>query len=523
MPVSRSRSPSLLIPVLLMTAGCTAETKTYSQDVGGKQSVGSSGGAGSSLGGSAGAAQSSTSLGGSAAGMGIVTAGRASSGGVSASGGWAAATGGATGGGNDTGGGRHAGGATSTGGVIANSGATSLGGTMTGGVSPTGGSVAAGGAVATGGVRATGGAPATGGIAATGGAPIVCGGTETLCPGATTCTSLANDVNNCGSCGHGCGVKSACATGRCQPALIVDGLTGGQGMDVSSKGVFYTSAATIQHCTNLADCASFTTQIGAVGQASELTVTKTLTTDLVGFLGRIIVSAKYAGYHYCPTTGCGAETITGTGPSVYIGGLVGFGGDFYYAVSPNSSAANSYLSRVVGAPNGTTTPPGVTIADQVAIGSRFVVDTSYVYLKRTDATGLNPVIVACDRIKGCSSYTTLLDIEPTNMAAYDGRLYFLNGINLRSVSPLAPATVTTITGLQTAYDRDMIVDGKNIYWSTTSSIVYCSLPSCTGGTKALVSGLTSVTNLRSEGNYLYWLAPSVSSAGASAVYRIAKP
>jgi hypothetical protein len=43
---------------------------------------------------------------------------------------------------------------------------------------------------------------------------VVCKGTETCCNG--VCVNIRNDVNNCGACGHACGVCQGCAGGTCE-------------------------------------------------------------------------------------------------------------------------------------------------------------------------------------------------------------------------------------------------------------------------------------------------------------------
>ena len=56
-----------------------------------------------------------------------------------------------------------------------------------------------------------------------------------------------------------------------------------------------------------------------------------------------------------------------------------------------------------------------------------------------------------------------------------------------------------------------------------NSVVYCALPSCTGGVKTLASGLASPSVLRQDGTFLYWLIPSASGAATGGIYRVAKP
>lgn len=374
-----------------------------------------------------------------------------------------------------------------------------------------------GGAIASlGGTSSAGGTTAKGGSTS---APPACLETEVRC--ASSCVNPATDTKNCGSCGHDCGAGSACAAGQCQPAALRPDLTVAQGLDVSAAGLYLSSSNLLLYCPTPANCSATSQQIGSVGQAATIAVTKTLATNLLAFDGKVNPSDKFAGYNYCPVTGCGGLSLAAAGNSGYLGGLVAVGGDFYYHTMVLAvGASTSFLYRAPGTSGGTVGTL-VTIGNQVAPNSSIVLDDQYAYFVRTDAAGSNPTVVACDRLVGCNSYTALLPAIPANAAAYNGRLYFTNGNQLWNVDAAAPASVAKIATLSTAPTGEMLVDGTNVYWLSATTLQYCALPSCAGGLKTLVSGQTNASKLHHYGNYLYWLATGTTTTGP--VFRVVKP
>ncbi|MBN2529152.1 MAG: hypothetical protein JXR76_22375 [Deltaproteobacteria bacterium] len=352
-----------------------------------------------------------------------------------------------------------------------------------------------------------------------------CSAIETLCVETRECIDLATNEANCGECGHDCGVRSSCSQGKCQPALLVDELSStAGGMDVSSKGIFFATSGTIQYCSNPIACVGATEQLGSLSAVSSLAVTRTLSTDLIGFLGKILPSNKVASFYHCNTTSCSAPTSLSGGPGTggTAGDMVGFGGDLYYmAGTSTSNPETSKVYRVIGMADGSTEAT-VVIGDH-ARGTRLVVDSQYVYFERMDDDG-NPLgVVACNRLTGCSGYTPVTSENVKTFTALDGALYWMSGFALNYTSVTEPNEGATVATLSTAYYGEMLIDSDNLYFSTDSRIVYCELPRCAGGEKILVSGLSSPSNLRLESDYLYWLADSNTTIGAAAIYRVAKP
>jgi hypothetical protein len=82
--------------------------------------------------------------------------------------------------------------------------------------------------------------------APSGGRSVVCctaGTTPACCAG--TCTDVATDVNNCGTCGNKCASGQSCTNGTCVTACIADGARG---------------------CISAADCCSFSTGVACCVQ-----------------------------------------------------------------------------------------------------------------------------------------------------------------------------------------------------------------------------------------------------------------
>lgn len=410
--------------------------------------------------------------------------------------------------------------------------AESAQGGSNGGDLQTGGSVAMGGGrseaaagAAVAGAADPGGSSGLGNSAGVGGADEggtpTCSDPETFCAAANACRNLETDSTHCGSCSHDCGPLSACTASRCQPASLLSGLTNLQGMDVSPNGVFFSAENIVQYCAKPSNCAATRQQIGSPGSAAELAVTKTLGVDAVAFFGRNAISDKYPGYYTCPRTGCGIQSLGSSGPSGSLGGLIGFAGDFYFQSSLATDPSTSFVTRRPGKADGSV-EPFVSTGDRAKPKTRIAVDENYAYYVRIDVDSAANV-VACDRLTGCATYTSLNTGDPTNFAAYGGVLYWLNGIQLKRVAATDPSTAKPVVTLPAGYDGDMLVDAQSIYWLTPSSILYCALPSCVGGVKTLVSGLTAPAGLRQDGSFLYWFVRSEAAAATGGIYRIAKP
>ncbi|MES1183436.1 MAG: hypothetical protein ABUL60_06450 [Myxococcales bacterium] len=387
-----------------------------------------------------------------------------------------------------------------------------IGGEPAGGSDEMGGSAAAG--------AATAGAAGSGGSAGSGsGGSAGSGGTA----GCGNNQDFTGDAKNCGRCGHDCGALSSCVNSRCQAAPIITELTYAQGMDVSAKGVFFTAGNTIQSCTKPAMCAASQQQIGSPSSASTLGVTKTLAQDLVAYYGRAAAPDKYPGYHSCPITGCGSVPLASGGPSGAVSGLIGVDAELYYQSSGNvSDPSTSSVVRLSGNADGTQGTK-LTIGDRAVGGRRIAVDSQYVYYVRID-TNNESNVVACSRTTGCgNTYASLGTGDPTNFAAYGGKLYWLNGIQLKRCDATDASSVASVATLSIAPDKDMLIDGNAIYWQTSNSVVYCALPSCVGGVKTLASGLAAPSVLRMDANFIYWLIPSDAGSATGGVYRVAKP
>jgi hypothetical protein len=313
--------------------------------------------------------------------------------------------------------------------------------------------------------------------------------------------------------------------GKCQAASLLTGLSGAQGMDVSIDGLFYAVDNSLQRCTVPASCAATTTQIGSVGSVSMLTVTKTLSTNLIVFQGKGKPMDKYPGFHYCPVSGCnGAPVMIDTVPNTgYIGGLVVADGDIYYhKMYIGSDYTTSYLYRVPGNSTGAV-DASVTIADQLELSTPVAVDAKYAYFVRTDSTGINPSVVGCDRFTGCKSYTSMFLGSIAQIAAADGKLYWMEGITLWRCNANDPSSATNVATLSSDIGGEMVIAGTNLYWLTNNNIQYCTLPSCTGGAKTLVSNLSNASTLRVYGGYVYWLVRSDVGSPTGAIYRVAAP
>ncbi|MDF3068778.1 MAG: hypothetical protein K0R38_4379 [Polyangiaceae bacterium] len=414
------------------------------------------------------------------------------------------------------------GGDKSTGGGSSSESGAGSGDPATGGSEASGNGGAPGGGSETAGASGASSTPGSAGEAGTDGGSEACEDAQTYCSGTASCSDLTTDAKNCGRCGHDCGASSACDNSRCSPAPIVTGLDKAQGFDVSAKGVFYTTDNTVQHCTNPAKCAATVQQVGTPGSASTLAVTKTLAVDMVGFFGKIAVSDKYAGYISCPASGCGAQSLANPGPSGAVTGLLGDGADLFYQSSGSADPSLSALSKLTGNADGTQ-GTRLAIGNRALAPARIAVDNDYVYYVRVDTNDLANV-VACSRAEGCgTTYASFDTGVPTNFAAYGGTLYWQNGIQLKRCKATDPGATELVTSLPNAHDKDMLIDGKNIYWLTATSVVYCALPSCTGGVKTLVSGLASPSVLRMTEDSLYWLIPSASGQATGGIYRVAKP
>lgn len=183
----RAGSRFFIVATLVVTSGCLGDRPTSSEHP--DASAGSGGDGASSQGGAS-------------------TGGLTASGGVSGSGGSGGSTGSSTGGSSGGGaGGTDAGGGSSSGGV------TGTGGIGSGGVTGSGGAV-----------TATGGATGSGATSSTGGqgttiqdAGPKCTPTELLCNG----VCVADDIRNCGVCGHDCSSLTnvtgtvTCSSGVC--------------------------------------------------------------------------------------------------------------------------------------------------------------------------------------------------------------------------------------------------------------------------------------------------------------------
>ncbi|MGC4000754.1 MAG: hypothetical protein QM767_26200 [Anaeromyxobacter sp.] len=245
---------------------------------------------------------------------------------------------------------------------------------------------------------------------------------------------------------------------------------------------------------------------------------------MVAFFGKALPSDKYPGYRYCNLTTCGTTlALASPSPSGAIGGLIGVDGDLYYHVTGYlSDPSTASVNRVPGNNDGTIGTT-VKIGNYPTSDTRLAIDNAFVYYIRTDTAGAQPNLVACDRFTGCKSYPTLVSGQPINFAAHGGRLYWIEGLVLKSCLATDPASANTVASLPTAFNSDMLVDESNVYFLTSTSIAYCSRPACAGGVKTLVAGLTEPSYLRSEGSYLYWLAKSDAAATTSGIYRVAKP
>ena len=370
-------------------------------------------------------------------------------------------------------------------------------------------------------VDGAGGSSPAGGSGGSGGLAPICSSSETLCTVSNSCRDLTKDIANCGSCGHDCGGLAACADSRCTSAPIITGLVGASGMDVSVRGVFYLASGLIQYCTDPLRCLATTQQIGDPPITNTLVVTKSETTQVIAYYGKLQPWDKYSGYYSCSITGCGATLIGAESPMGGVGGITAVGSDFYFQTIGNSTMlSTSYVTRRPALSDGST---GTFIpGDFAKLGTRVAVDEQYMYYVRTDANGLSNV-VPCNRLTGCAVYTPFDSGDPTNFAAYGGKLYWTNGIVLKRADAANPTVTTQLATLSAAYDGEMLVDEKNIYWLTATSIAYCSLPTCVGGVKTLVSSLVSPKYLRSQANFLYWLIPSASTESTGAIYRVAKP
>jgi hypothetical protein len=255
-------------------------------------------------------------------------------------------------------------------------------------------------------------------------------------------------------------------------------------------------------------------------------VTDGLATNIVMTSGLMTYSARNNSYAYCTAANCSAFAALVSGANgLSINKLVSFGGDFYYQTSLGSPSV-SYLFRAIGQSAGTIdTTAQITVASQVAADSPIAVDTNLAYFVRTDSAGATPTLVSCGRLSACTSFNTIVSGTPTGLAASAGYVYWVMGTPMNLYRRIGTGTTDTTTlASNITYSGGLVADATNLYWLSGTSIQYCTLPSCSGGIKTLVTGLTSPSNLRSYGNFLYWLVASTTTTGSTgAVYRIAKP
>jgi hypothetical protein len=422
------------------------------------------------------------------------------------------------------------GGGTNTGGAAGGAGANTAGMAGTGGLGGSGlGGMAAGGiGGGGGGTNCSGSSQCASGAACVAGACTVCTTGQTVCPNA--CSTLSNDGNNCGACGHSC-LGGVCSNGSCLPVTLakIPATSRAAGLAVNSTTVFTTVPG-----NGLSSWSLYGVAKTAVNASPSPILTAAAGNNTTGFLGaNDTVLFAETGYNSpggnsstmisCSPTSCASTqqnwytasgSVSACDPSVQ---------ECFVELGAEASGTFQYAKEgTVSQTSPQSFSPVLTMASGVGPAAT----DGYLYMAGPYGVNPNPSYAVLQRVSedGTSQVTTLADLGLAAQYALTGplvvtgtRVYVVgadinanttglisvslpNGVGNSAPPFLAGTTISSNNWLAAWGDDEQI-----FFASSANQWVACPASGCTGAPTVLADASSALPYLVGDMQAIYWI------------------
>ncbi len=312
---------------------------------------------------------------------------------------------------------------------------------------------------------------------------------------------LANDLSNCGTCGHSC-VSSICANGLCAPSLVAseDGL---HALAVDTQFIYYAATRGL---------------VRALKQGSSMTLIASASASNAS----IAIDSAYI-YAGAPTGTAAAFVARAQklGAGQIISPLVTNPGEVKW-IAIDTSQIYWTVSNFIFASSKTGTPDGggAVIASAFGPISALVAGNSRLYwTSGSQVLGCTPGSCSASVVASGQSPLALTTAETT------GRLYFTD-VGASSISVCTdPICSSGPTVLATGQSNPSAIaaDARGVFWTNRggNKIMKCDLPSCTAGPVIVAESTSDLVAIALDTQYVYWVAANASS-NLGSVMRVAR-
>jgi sugar lactone lactonase YvrE len=329
-------------------------------------------------------------------------------------------------------------------------------------------------------------------------------------------TINANDVNNCGACGHSC-QGGTCVAGVCQSITLAQGMGYPTGLGLDGAGNLYVtgySDGTIYKVSTTAPC-------GGGGQAAcaKFATTNVANSTAVATDGTYVFWNNSQAHTIYRAKAADGSAITQVGSTSDLAATLGVAsGSVWY-----TSRATPYLVKngVAAADPSTQSPIMTGNGGDV---ETIAFDTTSVYAADQNLGQIFRLPLANPVCVEGTNCPVLVNAAPTvrSMATDANNVYWsesdgTHSTKVRRIAKTAGATPVDIATGQPSDATSVATDGVNVYWTTflysngagnvrTASVTAAA--ACDGATcKTLASG-NNLTGLTVDSVAMYWASQS---------------
>jgi hypothetical protein len=334
------------------------------------------------------------------------------------------------------------------------------------------------------------------------------------CSSSKACVNTKNDTNNCGVCGHTCGLGNACTGGYCPPASSCTTAPNPTGLTLMSASPYITNGSTLYAC-NSGGAVTYTDPNGSLGSIQAnvtngtiIGITDTPTCHLVCLNS----------YSLTLVSGGTFTTITpandaGTWELGAIGVDPNYGRVFY-----GYTTGIRFVNASSGGLPTSAEPPYVcaSFPDGGAPGT-VAVDTStyngqeWVSWWDTAANTISSAEVSSSGTSCGAPVTNATGVTQVASMVTDG-MYVAWGdgagdVYACGVGTTCGSTPTTVATGQGPMSNLAFDQGHNVYWAGMNGLVGCAATGCGGAPAVLepASVVSSVDPVACSGSEVYWV------------------